>query len=1055
MSPRERFGRLQLAGWTAAILGIAILSWALLSHRPATLRERLLLAGPLRPTPGRMTGESSFRPWKLRNADAPVEPELRRALQREATAIDHAGQMDRAVIDLLIGDTGRAIAGFELAARAPEAAQEALTDLSAAYLLRFEVEGDCVDLLRSVQVADRGLSRHPENASLRFNRATALSLLGTRNLAESAWRQIAQDERGGWKDAAAARLRELKQPTVDEEWAGVLPRLESASATSSEIEAITRRFPANARAFGEEVLLPRWAASVAKGDTTNAERSLLLAASIGAALRRARGEELLADAVTSIQQTFRTGSESQRQQLLRGLHDFGAGVVQYNEQNLTSARGPLTQATSDFAAAGNPLRYWSRFYLAISEYYADAGRGLATLDALLAEIPQQRYPALVGRIEWIAGTSDKVQGRLQSSVRRYEHAAASLRRAGGEPAAAFIAVLLAEAYTQLGEHSLAWENRRVAFHQVPLSEGLRRNIAMWTEAKQALFRQGSVALAGPLVEEAVANADRWGRPLGRATAYLYRAEYRVEVGARDAALADLRQAKLAISQMEPSTMHDQMSYLALITEGLCDRTTEPARAAELLQQGLKGQGITGTRAGALTYTTAMANAQVAAGNASAGAASLERVISMFEDVRATVEDPVSRMQAFRQAQPAFDRLIELRTTSFPDNREEPFLLAERSRARVLLELRTGESSIKDQEFVRLADLEKLLPPGTALASYVVLQDRILAWVVEDGHARQITLRTSRANIETSIDRFRLEVKRGGDVNAIRDAAAPLYDALIRPLGLSKIAGRSLIIIPDRRLARLPFAALVDRESGQYLIEQRAVTIAPSATLLMRSSRVPRAISANLSALVLGVSRPGSYLGKTLPPLPQAESEARRVAKLYQGSSLLLGDQATRENFLRLAVSSDVLHFAGHAVVDLDAPRRSVLLFADATGKSLDPLSLGELFDAGLGNSSLVVLSACRAQDSLADEREGILGIAGAFVAAGVPEVLASPIDVDDELVAPVMVAFHNHYKKNRSAAIAFREAVLDLLHTGPREASSPAAWGGFTVIEGSLERGDK
>jgi CHAT domain-containing protein len=80
----------------------------------------------------------------------------------------------------------------------------------------------------------------------------------------------------------------------------------------------------------------------------------------------------------------------------------------------------------------------------------------------------------------------------------------------------------------------------------------------------------------------------------------------------------------------------------------------------------------------------------------------------------------------------------------------------------------------------------------------------------------------------------------------------------------------------------------------------------------------------------------------------------------------------------------------------------------------------------------------------------LLGLSAAFIAAGVPEVMASTLDVNDDVVAPVMVAFHRRYRAGRSAAVAFHEAVLDLLHSGPATARSPEAWGGFTVIVGTL-----
>ena len=1020
-----------------------LLTATLWQTRSASTRTRLLKASAdERPTPGRLTGETSYRPWRA--------SKHKRAVNANLIAAAKQSPLDHALLELIAGRIGHGIAILEQAAREPEQAPVALADLSAAYLARFEATGDCLDLLRAIEAADRGLSLQPANAVCRFNRAAALSRLGTRNLAAAAWREVASAETE-WNTEAAAQLRSLNRRSVDEEWATLLPMIEAPDAAPLVIRTLVERFPANARAFGEDVLLPRWAVAVSAGDAPAAARSLLLAERIGEAVARSRRETLLADSVAAIRRTMDRGSAAERQALLRGLQNFGIGVAHFQEQRLTSAKAPFECAANDLAAARNPLALWARFYVGVGEYFADATRGLSILDGLVKELGDRRYPALVGRAQWMAGTADKVQGRIQSSVHRYEHAAASLGRAGGDSAAAFVRVLLAESYTLLGEHALAWENRKQAFQQVPFSEGPRRNVAMWTEAKEGLFRQGHLRLAGPFVDEAVILADSDRKPLARATAYLERAAYRLHVRDRERAIADLHQGKRAVAELEPGSLRDQMSYLAMITEGVCVKDQEPARAADLLRRGLDAQGVTGTRFEAITYTTALADAQAAAGSIRDAAATFEQAIDMFEEIRSTVEDPVSRMQAFRQAQPAFDRLIELRTTSLAADREEPFRLAERSRGRVLLEMaaaRNGDAT-SDGGFVRLAELEKVLPPGVALVSYVVLDEHILAWTIENGEARQLTLKVRRTDVEEAIERFRRELSRDGGVDAIRRAAAPLYDILIRPLALSR-DGRALIVVPDRRLARLPFAALVDRRTGEYLIEQRTVSVTPSATLLVRGSRrVSRSPSTAPSALVMAVSDPGTYRGMSLPALPNAEREASAVAALYPGSAFLRGERATRRNFVSLSLSANVIHFAGHAVVDLDAPRRSVLLFADALGQSLEPLSLGELFDAGIGHADVVVLSACRAQDSLADDREGLLGLAGAFVAAGVPEVLASPVDVADDTAPRLMAAFHRHYRTHRSAALAFREAVLEQLRSS-RTDDSPAAWGGFTVIAGSL-----
>jgi CHAT domain-containing protein len=963
--------------------------------------------------------------------------------------VDVTRDIDRAILDLLADNTRRAIATLKVGAYDSSIAAEALTDLSAAYLARYKEAGDCIDLLRSAEASEHALTLVPGDRASLFNRAQALTLLGTRATAKRAWQALLTGQtRDGWSQEARVAVSALDRPTLDDEWSIALKTMQASEVSNATIETFTRRFPSRARGFAEEVLLPRWAGEVAAGDDGKAARSFALASAIGATLFRARGEALTDEAVRAAGDAVEGPG---RAVLLRGLQSFGAGLVQFNDQNMPAAKALLERAADDLEASRNPLHYWARFYLALQEYYGNTSGGLQMLDKLLSAIPADRYPALEGRIYWITGTADKIQGRIQSSVHRYERAAASLRKSGGESAAAFVLVLLAESYSLIGEEALAWQSRRDAFAAIPITEGPRYNIAMWTEAATALARSGNARLAGPLLEEAVADANRWKQPFGLATAYIYRAGYWTAVGKRADALADLRNARAAIARMPPGSLRDYENRRVLIPEGLCAMEDSPAQAADLLQRALARQNATGNRFDDITYTTELARAQLAAGRLADGAATLERAVALFEDIRSTVEDPVSRMQAFRQAQPAFDKLITLRITSLPDD-GEAFLLAERSRARVLLELADGRGdSANSPPFVSLGDAESALPVGTALVSYVVLDDCLVAWVVTNRQSRRVLLTATPRAVEENIDRFRLRMTRADSAETIREAAAPLYDALVRPLGLTP-AEQSLIVIPDRWLAHLPFAALFDRQSGRYLIEQRTVTIAASATLLLRAA--PRASSAGAEprSVVFAVSRSGEYHGMSVSPLAYAENEARAVAAIYRRGVLMDGSAATRANFLSLSVSTDVIHFAGHAVVDLNAPRRSVLLFAGPSG-DLEPLSLGDLLDAGVGKAALVVLSACRAQDSLADDREGLLGLAGAFAAGGVREVVASPLDVDDRLAPPVMAAFHRHYRQRRSARLAYRDTVVELLQSLDSELRSPAAWGGFTVIQGQIEHG--
>src|SRR5215212_8469874 len=110
----RRISRVRLMRWGSSIALIAaIVVFALPFTPPRSLRSRLLAAGPSRPTPGWLAAEGNYRPWRgprFRDTD------LARALAREdAATLANADTLDRAVFDLLRGETGRAVAGFELA----------------------------------------------------------------------------------------------------------------------------------------------------------------------------------------------------------------------------------------------------------------------------------------------------------------------------------------------------------------------------------------------------------------------------------------------------------------------------------------------------------------------------------------------------------------------------------------------------------------------------------------------------------------------------------------------------------------------------------------------------------------------------------------------------------------------------------------------------------------------------------------------------------------------------------------------------------------------------
>jgi CHAT domain-containing protein len=81
--------------------------------------------------------------------------------------------------------------------------------------------------------------------------------------------------------------------------------------------------------------------------------------------------------------------------------------------------------------------------------------------------------------------------------------------------------------------------------------------------------------------------------------------------------------------------------------------------------------------------------------------------------------------------------------------------------------------------------------------------------------------------------------------------------------------------------------------------------------------------------------------------------------------------------------------------------------------------------------------------------EGATSLARAFLAAGVPTVIASLWDVGDRPTATLSDAFHRNLLAGDDPEEALRKAQLAMLHGGDEAGRSPAAWGAFEVFGAS------
>jgi CHAT domain-containing protein len=407
---------------------------------------------------------------------------------------------------------------------------------------------------------------------------------------------------------------------------------------------------------------------------------------------------------------------------------------------------------------------------------------------------------------------------------------------------------------------------------------------------------------------------------------------------------------------------------------------------------------------------------------------LADAILVVDRQRVRFNSPESQATYTETVENLFDSAVEAEWDA--GRHENAFKLAERAR---LIVSQVGDST-SGTHSVSLAEIAAALAPDDAFVEYAVLPTRTLVWSVQNGRVVDTSIAVSRDSLGRLARAVANELRAGEP----RGATTTAYDLLIRPTRLD--ARSVIVVVPDRELTAIPFAALVDSRSGQPLVRRAAVVAAPSSAFILSAAARGWSESAPRSAAAVG--SPGDD-GGTLPRLAGAEAEAKAVAHLYGVSRPMLGDAASRTTVLRGLEGAEVFHFAGHAVFDPDLPERSYLVLADSAGGAAR-LRAREIARLRLSNSRVVVLSACRTLSARPTHQGPAQGLTAGFLRAGTSGIVSTLWDIEDDAAAEIVVAFHRALREpGTSPASALRRAQLSVLESAGSRARLSGAWAAF------------
>ncbi|MEM7587511.1 MAG: CHAT domain-containing protein, partial [Acidobacteriota bacterium] len=366
----------------------------------------------------------------------------------------------------------------------------------------------------------------------------------------------------------------------------------------------------------------------------------------------------------------------------------------------------------------------------------------------------------------------------------------------------------------------------------------------------------------------------------------------------------------------------------------------------------------------------------------------------------------------------------------------------------------------------------LLDERTALVTYVpLLGDELAVFVLDRLTLEVVRLPAKPRELASRIAGY-LELLARPEDDGWRAVSRDLHRQLFEPVRSRLSPGvESLILIVDRELAQLPFESLLapagggigDRGEERFLIEDFAVSYAPSATLLAELDRLadeqrpeelatllaigPPAVSPSSSGAPESSRRTWAAYeleGQAVEPLPGAAAEAVSVARYGGDGTVSRIGPAASESWLRQQPleAFDVLHFATHGLLSpLSSARSALLLTGDAEEDGF--LQAREISRLHLA-ADLVVLSACQTVERETPGGDGMQGIAESFFHAGAASVVGSLWQVTDQSSRRLMESFYRHLADGASKTMALRRAKLDAL--ADAASRHPAHWAAFVLI---------
>ncbi len=317
--------------------------------------------------------------------------------------------------------------------------------------------------------------------------------------------------------------------------------------------------------------------------------------------------------------------------------------------------------------------------------------------------------------------------------------------------------------------------------------------------------------------------------------------------------------------------------------------------------------------------------------------------------------------------------------------------------------------------VTVSDVQSTLNRKTAFIEYYLTDDSLYIFTITKKGLNINTV--PNEGLAKDIKSVVVMMKdKYSNISSYNESAHQLYQKLI-PEHIQNNHIKHLIIVPDKEIGTLPFAALPTQEASDTFDTDYPFLIKKFSTNYLYSYGSYQQLQQDTrqypDSNKLAVIAPIKYNFKNWKPLEETENQANILKQMYGKSIKILKSKvATKETATAILEQGyETIQLSTHAKHDGNGK----IIFRD------DSLTQNEIDKLNVKVNRLI-LAACQTAEGKQNSGEGILSLGWNFAYKGVPSITMTQWSVNEKTTMDIMTDYHKALRNKTPADQALQKA---------------------------------